>query len=514
LFNFGFAIFGVASLLCGFAQPRFQALDLVLYRALMGIGAGFIFSNSAPILADKFHPYGQMGLAQGLWQIAFALGSVIGPVVGGGLLQAGWPWIFWFNVPFCAVGCVFGFWQVKDYIPPETVESDGHKKPQVTLSQVMRRFDYLGCFLLVMSIISLFIAVVSSIFPTEKLGKTATIAFAVVCGACAVLFLIWDYIRRNNTPFVDFKMFDNRTFTLSTVGNSMAALARGGLTFAFIFLYQGPFGDNALQAGIDVIPFGVGMVLAGYPSGKLGDVYGYKPPAIVGPLISALGLIGAAFIKLTTNYWVTAAYLFFAGLGAGVYNSPISAIGMLAVPPSERGQSSGVRMMLTMVANAISIVICFSLIVGNLPAALVYKLFIIGGGGLDESTAKPFMDGFHYVIWILVAANLVAALCSIPLQEFRRPKKRAPATASTVTTARESVEFPNREGPSGEPMPDIGGHREHQDLEQPEPLPAPLEGLDANQNEDYALDPNMPLPGPDLHTVTVTPVDTASTRQT
>lgn len=513
LFNFGFAIFGLGSLLCGFAQPKFQALDLVLYRALMGIGAGFIFSNSAPILADKFHPYGQMGLAQGLWQIGFALGSVIGPVVGGGLLKAGWAWIFWFNVPFCVLGCVFGFWQVKDYVPPEIVGSDGQKKPQVTLSQVMKRFDYLGCFLLVMAIIALFIAVVSSIFPTEKLGTTATIAFAVVCGVCAVLFLIWDYIRRNNTPFVDFKMFNNRTFTLSTIGNSAASLARGGLTFAFIFLYQGPFGHDALQAGIDVIPFGLGMVLAGYPSGKIGDLYGYKLPAIIGPLISAAGLIGAAFIKLNTNYWVTAAYLFFAGLGAGIYNSPISAIGMLAVKPTERGQSSGIRMMLTMVANALSIVICFSLIVGDLPAALVYKLFIVGGGGLDDTTAKPFMDGFHAVIWIMVAMNLLAAVCSIPLQDFKRPKPGARATASTVTTAHESVEMPNRETPNGEPAPDVDAHREHQDLEQPEPLVAPLEGLDANPKEDYALDPNRAFPEEsDLQTVVVAPADTAHAR--
>jgi len=516
LFNFGFAIFGVASLLCGFAQPKYQALDLILYRAIMGVGAGFIFSNSAPILADKFHPYGQMGLAQGLWQIAFAFGSVIGPVIGGVLLQASWSWIFWFNVPFCVVGCAFGFWQVRDYIPPELVGPNGEKKHQVTLREVMAKFDYLGAFLLVIAIIFLFIAVVCSIFPSGNLGETASIAFGVICGVFSVLFLAWDYHRRHHTPFVNFLMFDNRTFTLCTIGGSAAAMARGGLTFAFIFLYQGPYGADALKAGIQVIPFGLGMILGGLPSGKIGDMYGYKLPSIVGPLISAFGIMGAAFIKVSTNYWITAAYLFFAGLGGGIYNSPSSALAMLAVKPGDRGQSSGLRMMLSMVANAFSIVICFDLIVGKLPPALVYKLFIVGGGGLDDATAKPFMDGFHGVIWVIVAMNFLAAICSVPLKDFKRPRAPTAATSTTIATATHSApavtELAHREGHSAEPaQDDVSGHKEHSHHKkhsqdepgQPEPLVAPLEGLDANPKEDAAVIEEMHKPAPDLHSIVV-----------
>jgi len=187
-------------------------------------------------------------------------------------------------------------------------------------------------------------------------------------------------------------------------------------------------------------------------------------------------------------------------LGGGIYNSPSSALSMLAVKPTERGQSSGLRMMMSMVANAFSIVICFDLIVGKLDPALVYKLFIVGGGGLSDETLAPFMDGFHAVIWILVAMNIVACLLSLPIQDFKRPK---PASGASSTAVASIPSVPSAEGTAlkelvqkeGQPVQDQArddsgsGHLDHVTPEpgQPEPLEAPLEGLDANPKEDAAI---------------------------
>jgi len=276
-------------------------------------------------------------------------------------------------------------------------------------------------------------------------------------------------------------LFLNRTFTLCVIGSMCNALARGGLTFAFIFLFQGPFGATALEAGIKVIPFGIGFLLGGFPSGKLGDMYGFKIPSAIGPLVSCFGIMGAAFIHVDTNYWIIAAYLFFAGLGGGIYNSPTTALMMLAIKPTERGQSSGLSMMMSMVANAFSIVICFDLIVGSLDQALVYKLFIVGGGGLDDATLAPFMNGFHAVIWIIVAMNVCASFLSSQMKEQKRPKQ-GPATTTTAPPAGGTPLAELVKAESDPADPDAG---------QPEPLTAPLEGRDANAVEDEQIREKM-----------------------
>ncbi|EQD71730.1 major facilitator superfamily MFS_1, partial [mine drainage metagenome] len=96
LYNLGFVLFTVGSLLCGFAP---SAWALVGFRMVQAIGAALLFSNSAAILTDAFPP-NQRGWALGVNQVAIVIGSVSGLVLGGVLTSTlGWRWIFFVNVP-------------------------------------------------------------------------------------------------------------------------------------------------------------------------------------------------------------------------------------------------------------------------------------------------------------------------------------------------------------------------------------------------------------------------------
>src|SRR6267378_6595823 len=91
----GFVVFALASLGAGFAG---DGTVLILWRILQGIGGAFLFANSAALVTDAF-PKKQLGLAMGTNTMVAAVGLVIGPVLGGVLVQVGWQWVFWFNVP-------------------------------------------------------------------------------------------------------------------------------------------------------------------------------------------------------------------------------------------------------------------------------------------------------------------------------------------------------------------------------------------------------------------------------
>src|SRR5213593_2368934 len=91
----GFVVFALASLGAGFSGT---GTELILWRILQGIGGSFLFANSAAIVTDAF-PRRQLGLAMGTNTMVAAVGLVIGPVLGGALVNISWHWVFWFNVP-------------------------------------------------------------------------------------------------------------------------------------------------------------------------------------------------------------------------------------------------------------------------------------------------------------------------------------------------------------------------------------------------------------------------------
>jgi MFS family permease len=115
LFNLGFLVFALSSLLCGLAPVKqARGYDLVAYRILQGLGSSLLFANSTALVTDAFIAYGQLGIAMACNQMAFAAGNVVGPVVGGILSKASWKWIFLFNVPIGFVGFVFCIFKVRE----------------------------------------------------------------------------------------------------------------------------------------------------------------------------------------------------------------------------------------------------------------------------------------------------------------------------------------------------------------------------------------------------------------
>src|SRR6201991_149725 len=113
----GFVVFGLASLGAGFSGNGTQ---LILWRIAQGVGGAFLFANSSAIVTDAF-PKEQLGLAMGTNTMVAAVGLVIGPVLGGALVDISWHWVFWFNVPFTLVGSLWAYSVLRELARPDRV---------------------------------------------------------------------------------------------------------------------------------------------------------------------------------------------------------------------------------------------------------------------------------------------------------------------------------------------------------------------------------------------------------
>src|SRR5712692_5795 len=117
LYNSGFVMFAIGSLVAGLAQPQFHGGDLILGRVIQGIGGALLVTNSTAIVTDAFRK-GQVGLGLGINQIAGAAGFLVGPIIGGLLTELSWRWVFLFNVPFVIVGEVWDAWRLREPVRP------------------------------------------------------------------------------------------------------------------------------------------------------------------------------------------------------------------------------------------------------------------------------------------------------------------------------------------------------------------------------------------------------------
>src|SRR5919197_108453 len=113
----GFVVFGITSLGAGFAV---SGTELILWRIVQGVGGAFLFANAAALVTDAF-PREQLGLAMGTNTMAAAIGLVLGPVLGGGLVSISWHWVFWFNVPLALAGALWGGLILHELAKPDSV---------------------------------------------------------------------------------------------------------------------------------------------------------------------------------------------------------------------------------------------------------------------------------------------------------------------------------------------------------------------------------------------------------
>lgn len=400
----GFVVFALASLGAGFSA---SGSELILWRIVQGIGAAFLFANSAALVTDAF-PKRQLGLAMGTNTMVAAVGLVLGPILGGLLVEIDWPWVFWFNVPFGLLGALWGAIVLHELARPDSV----------------RGLDLLGGGAYVVGLTGLVLGI-------SKGGISGwgdpLVHVSLICAAVLLPAFLW-IERHVRAPMLDLSIFRDRMFSAATGAAFINGLSRFALMFVFVFYFQGALGDDPITAGIKLAPMAIGMLISSPLAGIWADRRGSRGLACAGMLVTAGGLALMTTLGAATPYWHSMLWLFVVGVGSGMFNSPNTAAMMAAVPAQRRGIAAGSRTMLQNTGAVISIAFVLAVITAAVPTDVLLKIFSGVASGLTDAKLAPFIANMHTALWVLAATSVVGALVS--LLRPRHPGGEAAADAS------------------------------------------------------------------------------------
>jgi EmrB/QacA subfamily drug resistance transporter len=381
----GFLLFALASLGAGFSP---NATVLIAWRVLQGIGSAFLFANAAALVTDAF-PKEQLGLAMGANTMVAAIGLVLGPILGGVLVEISWPWVFWFNVPLALAGAAWGGLILRELAKPDAV----------------RGYDILGNATFILGLTGLVLGI-------SRGGISGWGSPLVIGCLLTALFLLplWVVIeRRSRAPMLDLKLFENRLFATATAAAFINGFARFALMFLFVFYFQGAQGADPITAGIELIPLALGMLIASPLAGIYADRHGSRTLAALGMLTTAAGLAAMSTLRVHTPYWQSGLWLLIVGVGSGMFNSPNTAAMMGTVPAHRRGIAAGARTLLQNTGAVISIAFVLAVVTSAVPRATLFAVFSGLTRGLSERRLDPFVANMHFALWVLSASALLGA---------------------------------------------------------------------------------------------------------
>jgi EmrB/QacA subfamily drug resistance transporter len=373
VFLVGVTWFAVASLLCGLA-PNVELL--VAARGLQGIGGALLTPGSLAILQASFRPEDR-SRAIGIWSGFGATAAVIGPLVGGWLLDVGsWRWVFLVNLP------VAGLVLLLARHIPETKDADA---PQ--------RSDLVGVAWAVVGLGGLTYGLTTASLPTSLIGAVCLIAFVVHEG-------------RTARPMMPLDVFRSRAFSATNFVTFLVYAALGGLTLWLVVALQVVAGVSPMLAGFALLPLTACMLLFSPLAGAVSERIGPTVPMTIGPLIMAVSTVALTRIDSDTSYAIDVivpTVVF--GLGLATMVTPLTATALAAVPDHRAGIASGVN-------NAVARI-------GSLLAIAVLPVVTgIGPDGFDDATTlRP-----AYVIAMWVCAGLLAAGGLLSAALVRRPR--------------------------------------------------------------------------------------------
>jgi MFS family permease len=370
LYNAGFAIFTLGSIMCFFVQGQGNgaALQLILFRVIQAVGGAFLMANSAAILTDAF-PAEQRGFAMGVNQIGVLAGMFAGLLVGGVLAAIDWRAVFLVSVPFGIFGTVWAYLMLH-----ETATIRKHQ-----------RLDIPGNVLFAAGLVLVLVGFTYAIQPygSSTMGWGNPSVIGELGGGALLLALFVVVEGHVPDPMFRLELFRIRMFTAGNIAGFLSSLARGGLQFILIVWLQGiwlplhgvAFQDAPLWAAICMLPMTVGFLIAGPLCGRLSDRFGARYFSTGGMLLSAAAFTVFLLMPADFDYVPFGLLLLALGLGQGSFAAPNTASIMNAVPPEHRGASSGMRATFQNVAQSLSMTLIFSLVIAGLSARLPGAMF-------------------------------------------------------------------------------------------------------------------------------------------
>ncbi len=438
-FLFAIGIFVAGSMLCGISESMYE---LAAFRAIQGIGAGGLMSLALAIIGDIVPPR-ERAKYQGFFLAVFGTASVIGPILGGFFADAdtllgtdGWRWVFYINVPLGALAMA---------IVAKVLHIPHHRRDH--------RIDWPGAVALVVGLVPLLTVAEQGREWGWTNGRSIT---CYLIGAVGIVAFVLAERAYGDDALLPLRLFRNRTIAVGAGASSVLGMAMfGGLMTVPLYL-QIVKGSSPTTAGLQMIPFVVGIMAGSITSGQLIARTGrYRIFPIIGSVLMLVALVLFATIDADTPLWRVMLIMVLMGLGLGGNMQPMITAVQNAVSPREIGVATSTvtffRSMGGTLGTAIFLSVLFNVLPGKITDAFAkdhIKPQGPPGNALEDTSflntlppelAHPFKVGFSSgmtVVFILAAAVMVIGLLAvlflpeIPLQNRSAAAARAEEAAA------------------------------------------------------------------------------------
>lgn len=353
----GLAVFGIGSAL---AAESGSPVQLILFRAVMGLGAAFVMPATLAVLMNVFER-DEQPKAIGIWAGGVGLAIAIGPITGGVLLDHFW-WgsVFLVNVPIVIVAIGLMIWLVPESRDP---------KPG--------RIDLVGVGLSVVGLVLLVYGII-------KGGQLADFTDPAVLGTSlagvAVLVGFVLYEKRSDHPSIDISYFKNRVFSAAISSLALVFFALMGVTFFAVFYTQSVRGYSPLQTGLLMLPLAAAQLIFAPRARLVVDRFGVRAVCTGGLLLLAAMLAAFTTLEADTPIWILEVIFFLMGTGMAHIMTPASVVIMQALPREKAGSASALSNTFRQVGGALGIAVLGSVLSAAYRSGVEDKLTVLPAG--------------------------------------------------------------------------------------------------------------------------------------
>nr|WP_255355594.1 DHA2 family efflux MFS transporter permease subunit [Leucobacter sp. G161] len=402
----GLTVFALSSLACGLS-PTIEML--VVARVFQGFGAALMTPQTMAVITRIFAPR-ERGQAMAVWGITAGVATLVGPILGGFLIDAvGWEWIFFINVPVAIVGFVLAL----KYVP--RLETHAH------------RLDWLG---VVLSAVGMFLVVFGiqegENFNWGQIWGPISVWLLIGVGLVVLgLFVWWQHVQRGE-PLLPLRIFRDRNFSVGTSAIVTVGFAVTSMSMPLMFFFQLVRGLTPTQSALMLVPMAVISAGMARPIGILIDRGDPRRIATVGLLLLAAGmLLYFVLLQPDTPIWLLLIPSAVLGVANACMWGPLSAITTFNLPMDLAGAGSGVYNTSRQVGAVLGSASITALMASRLAAELGDgDAAGMGGGQLPAAVQEGFAAAMGQSLLLPVAAIAVGA--ALTLAFAPRPPRTGP----------------------------------------------------------------------------------------
>jgi EmrB/QacA subfamily drug resistance transporter len=394
IFFLGLGLFVIGSVLCGTAHSMFE---LILWRAVQGLGAGAVQPISFTIAGDIFSPR-QRARMQGVFSGVWGVSALIGPALGGVITTTvGWPWVFLINLPVGIVAGAIIWFAFHEHF-------ERHSQP----------IDWLGAVLLTGAVVLLLFAVSEG---GELFGWTSLPVAVMLAGAVALFIAFVANVRRAPAPLVDLDLVRAPLVRAGLGINILAGIVMFGETTYVPPMVQGVHRGTALDAGAAVAAMSIGWPIASVVAGRILLRIGARPIVLVGTGAIVIGTLLLTQLDRFDALWYAMLACFVTGVGMGLTSTTLLVVIQGAVVWSRRAVATGLVQFSRTIGGAVGVGIMGGVLTAFVGAASSAILDPASRAQLPPAAADAartaLSSGLGVTYWIMAAAAIAAFVLAI-----------------------------------------------------------------------------------------------------